>query len=326
MSLPTTTKPANSIPNYRDISTTMPPYKKARTEITSGDNTQKKEESKSFTKVEDILLCECHVNVSSDPTIGTGQTAEERWRKIQVLFSRNKCNNSHVEDIERDADSLRNRFKKQIQPSVVKFMPHWRAATNEKRCGTNHQDVLNNALARYKESNNESPFEFEHVLDTLRLLPKYNPSLNTVNAIVWDDDDEEGPDDKQINITTSCSAGGGGNNRRISSKNRAKEMEREVASYAKKKAVLMEQLAASDKVIAESFATIAITKQIECFRSNFKMFKDMGMHEEAEAELKGMKELKMKLRAPATSVAISATSPAASDLTQSFATAPNEFD
>ncbi|KAG7339059.1 hypothetical protein IV203_021509 [Nitzschia inconspicua] len=303
----------------------MPPSKKSRTDITSGDNTQKKEESKSFTKVEDILLCECHVNVSSDPTIGTGQTAEERWRRIQVLFSRNKCNSSHVKDIERDADSLRNRFKKQIQPAVVKFMPHWRAATNEKRCGTSHQDVLNNALARYKESNNECPFKFEHVLDTLRLLPKYNPNLNNVNAIVWDDDDEEGPDNKQINMTTS-SVGGGGNNRRIGSKNRAKEMEREEASYAKKKAALMEQLAASNKAIAESFATIAITKQIECFRSNFRMFKDMGMHEEAEAELKWIKKLKMKLRAPATSVAISATSPAASDLTQSSATASNEFD
>jgi hypothetical protein len=83
--------------------------------------------------LEDQLLCQAYINVSTNPTIGNRMKSKQFWSKVSTMFKHLLNNNKDdleewVLDADRGTESLKNRFNKKIQKDTLLFMTCYRRA------------------------------------------------------------------------------------------------------------------------------------------------------------------------------------------------------
>jgi hypothetical protein len=158
----------------------MPPIKKQKT--TKSPAGLKR--SNNWTKLEDVFICIAYHNISDDPVVGNGQSSRAFWSRVYKTFKeiKNKRQNEledWVKGIEREENSMKVRFTKQIAKFVLVFNPFYKREKDSKPSGTNEEDIRNRAMENYEEQHGE-PFKFQHCLDVLWEVPKFNPMQEIV--------------------------------------------------------------------------------------------------------------------------------------------------
>jgi hypothetical protein len=134
----------------------MPPKKKPAAAPASAAKEKKKPKTSNYTELEDQLLCQAYINVSTDPTIGNGMKSKQFWSKVSTMYKHLlKDNKDDLEewvlDADRGIESLKNRFSKKIQKDTLLFMTFYRRAYENRVSGSNDEDVLQYALEEYRE-------------------------------------------------------------------------------------------------------------------------------------------------------------------------------
>jgi hypothetical protein len=145
-------KRSASVVSFADTSvSSMPPKKKpaAAPPASSAAKEKKKPNTSNFTELEDQLLCQAYINVSTDPTIGNGMKSKQFWSKevstmVKHLLNDNKDDlEEWVLDADRGSESLKNHFsKKKIQKDTLLFMTCYRHAYANRVSGSNDEDVV----------------------------------------------------------------------------------------------------------------------------------------------------------------------------------------
>jgi hypothetical protein len=99
------------MPNDKTLS------KRSKTASSSGGRPSR---SSNFVAVEDVALCKAYVNVTLNPIDGVGQKSKEFWdhnhRKYCVLLKEDNLSEA-LQD--RDSESLKNQFQRQIQRKMM---------------------------------------------------------------------------------------------------------------------------------------------------------------------------------------------------------------
>jgi hypothetical protein len=158
----------------------MPPKNKT-TAATAAAN-KKKAKTSNYTELEDHLLYQAYINVSTDPTIGNGMKSKQFWSKVSTMFKH--LLNDNKDDLEewtldadRGSESLKNHFSKKIQKDTLLFMTcSYRRAYASGVSGSNDEDVVESALKEYREQYNIT-FKYKHCLSELERIPKFNPKI-----------------------------------------------------------------------------------------------------------------------------------------------------
>jgi hypothetical protein len=138
----------------------------------------------NYTTEEDLIICKAFVNVSTDPTAGTNQKADDFWSKVAVKFTDLQATESEVEVVghTRDADSIMNRFQRQIQKAVNKFNKYYKEHKEINPSGWNEEKFIQAATDSYLEHEGR-PFKWQHCIETLHQM-KRNQRHNKLKVSV----------------------------------------------------------------------------------------------------------------------------------------------
>ena len=80
--------------------------------------------ARNYQPFEDVLICQAYVRISKDSQFGNDQTSDEFWSRVTELYKKKfeYTISGTEEKVDRDKQSLNNRFKRHIQHSVSKFI------------------------------------------------------------------------------------------------------------------------------------------------------------------------------------------------------------
>jgi hypothetical protein len=153
-----------------------------------------KPRSLNFAPWEDLLLSKAWVSVSLDPSVVCGQKRKSFWSQIEEekfnLLSDLYEINEDEEGVKavggRNAAQLDNRFNKVIKVDLVVFNKYFLQIHTEHRSSVPY--ILHRGLAceRHQEIEGK-PYKFEHCVETLHKVAKYNPLLNE-EPLTYDDE------------------------------------------------------------------------------------------------------------------------------------------
>jgi hypothetical protein len=136
----------------------------------------------NFVAVEDVALCKAYVNVTLNPINGVGQKSKEFWDHIYRKYSLLLKEDNPSEALpERDSESLRNRFQRQIQRKMNVYNKYYKQVKECPPSGVNTDEEIQK-VAAYNYSDAEGyAFAFSHCVEVLHQLPKFNPMVDDVN-------------------------------------------------------------------------------------------------------------------------------------------------
>ncbi|PAN05925.1 hypothetical protein PAHAL_1G138800 [Panicum hallii] len=138
------------------------------------NNKKKKKVSqrgKAFSKEEDRAICSTFLHVSTDPIIGTNQSAAGYYARMHQHFTENIGASS------RTKISIENRWTT-IQKAVSKFCGFYAAIERRNESGKNEQDRINDSIRMYEDT---EPWQFHHCWVVLRGEPKWHEKMAETN-------------------------------------------------------------------------------------------------------------------------------------------------
>jgi hypothetical protein len=152
--------------------------KKFKTGSSSGGRPSK---ASNFVTVEDGALCKAYVNVTLNPIDGVGQKSSAFWdhihRKYCVLL---KDGNPSKALLERDSESLRNGFQRQIQRKMNVYNKYYKQVKECPSSGTIEEELYKIAVQNYRDAEGHA-FSFSHCVEVLQQFPKFNPMVDDVD-------------------------------------------------------------------------------------------------------------------------------------------------
>ncbi|KAG6385005.1 hypothetical protein SASPL_153829 [Salvia splendens] len=132
----------------------------------------------SYTENEDILLCKVYMEISQDPSIGTSQSAQRFWQRVEDGFNQDEERDPTWP--ERTQRSMQARIQA-IEKATKKFHGCIRAAEARNRSGASNADLLiiiiwrssrQQASRGMQSSDLESQAHTMHGSQTLSSFPK----------------------------------------------------------------------------------------------------------------------------------------------------------
>lgn len=144
-----------------------------------GQPTPKKEKGKgvklrNFTKEEHLLLSKAYVRVSLDPIRGNDQKSQDFWANVFRVFVALYKAEAEVQEesmADRNPDSIRSRFQRNIQKDVIEFCAICR--TNELKSGESQDDFFVRMDHIFEQKKNKA-FRFRHCMPILQEIPKFD--------------------------------------------------------------------------------------------------------------------------------------------------------
>ena len=146
----------------------------------AGGNSGSEEKKKGgrdpyFKEEEDYYLCIAYANASEDPITGANQKGTSFWRDICTKFNdlaMEKLPEEHY--VARTSDTLKNRFKRVISPTIMQYNKCWKEARTPPKSGwdaTRYNDKAKKLYLAYFKKR----FAHEKCLPVLHKMPKFNP-------------------------------------------------------------------------------------------------------------------------------------------------------
>jgi hypothetical protein len=132
----------------------------------------------NFVPAEDAALCKAYVNVTLNPIDGVGQKASAFWdhihRKCCLLL---KQDNPSEALPDRDSESLKNRFQRQIQKKMNVYNRYYKLVKECPPSGTTEEEWYKIAGDNYRDAEGHA-FAFIHSVEVLHQLPMFNPMID----------------------------------------------------------------------------------------------------------------------------------------------------
>lgn len=244
----------------------------------------------NFSKEEDLFICKAWINVTTDPTVGSGQTGKVFWQRVHEQY--NKLYEQEAEVVVtagRSWESVRDRFQKQIQKTTMKFIQYYTQVKSQHPSGWTVDMIVKQAEGVYQELEKKS-YKFGHCIETLMAVPKFNPDLEGNEE--YDSDNGGG---KPAAKTNKVGAMMGGKLDKPEGRTAAKKkklLDKFELQSAASQAQLdsLEGLAAANKSIAK---TMEKTQRSNHLKTMAELYMKMGNMDKAEAVLKEMEEFAM---------------------------------
>jgi hypothetical protein len=129
----------------------------------------------NYTEKEDLYLCKAYKHVSTDPSIGAFQNADEFWRRIKSAFDyivKKNLDEGQV-FVDRKASSLTDRFQRKIGRETTKFNAELLNRIRLNESGKTEEDRINDAMEDYKMKNEGKKFLWKHCLKVMHTIPQY---------------------------------------------------------------------------------------------------------------------------------------------------------
>jgi len=129
---------------------------------------------RNFTKEEDLFLSKAYVRVSLDPIRGNDRKSQDFWAHIFRTFVTIYKAEAEVQEddmADRNVDSIKSRFQRNIQKDVMEFCAICR--TNELKSGESEEDFFGRMDRIFEQQTNKT-FRFRHCLPVLQEIPKFD--------------------------------------------------------------------------------------------------------------------------------------------------------
>ena len=148
--------------------------KKVKQETAKAFNSKK---PPNFDSEEDLLLSRAYVNTSENAVIGNNQKGKVFWAGVGSCF-RDLYNelDEKVEGLARSNDACMNRFQRHIHPAVQQFNAYYKELKEQKPSGWKEEDLIKAAKEAFEEATGKE-FKFDHCVEVLHKMPKYNPMI-----------------------------------------------------------------------------------------------------------------------------------------------------
>jgi hypothetical protein len=236
------------------------------------------------------------VNATTNPITGTDQKRGAFWSSVKGKFD-DLCSGKGLPDdeekVERTWDALANRYGKKIQPEMNLWLPFYKQILDCPPSGASKEDMLLIATDKFQE-HHQRPFKFLHCVEILQQLPKFDPMGVDDEAI-----DELPANDDGVGNNGSEPANKATTTNKIG-KPMGAGMARPMGQKAAKKAAMVDlieeertqslsEIARAQSEIAES---VKVATKIEALFTEFRMFKEMGMMEDAKRSIEELQQLK----------------------------------
>jgi hypothetical protein len=135
------------------------PSKRSKTGSSSNGRPSK---AANFVAVEDVALCKAYVNVSLNPIDGVGQKPSAFWdhihRKYCLLL---KQDNPSEALLDRDSESLKNRFQHKIQKKMNVYSKYYKQVKECPPSGVNTKEEIQKVAADNYRDAEEKEFYFK---------------------------------------------------------------------------------------------------------------------------------------------------------------------
>lgn len=150
-----------------------------------------KTRQKNYTEVENVWLSRAFATNSANPEDGNEMRSDDFWKKVEADYTILQVKESPEEDLleMRGFDSLRQRFKKVIQPDVSKFLSVKNG--NPIESGESPQSYQARLLEIYSKKHGR-PFKFGNCVEYLKVLPKFAPSKEAVEVDGMAEEEDSG--------------------------------------------------------------------------------------------------------------------------------------
>lgn len=132
----------------------------------------------NFSNDEDLFICKAFVNVSTDPTVGTGQKGKDFWDKVQAKFREIQTEEAEVEVVgnTRTPHAIMNRWQRHIMPSMNKYNKYYKQHKDLNHSGWKEEDYIKAAAETYLEIMGQ-PFKWSHCVEVLHEMPRFHPMM-----------------------------------------------------------------------------------------------------------------------------------------------------
>lgn len=138
----------------------------------------KKTKGRNFTREDDIYLAKAYINATCDSANGAHQSGTVFWKKVHVAYGNLWDDSGCDVYVERDAESLQNRFQKRLQGPTMKFNAIYLNLKKKNISGKTEEDLITDSHHIYK-AQEEKTFTHEHFWRTIRdALPKYSDNTS----------------------------------------------------------------------------------------------------------------------------------------------------
>ena len=127
------------------------------------DTPTNRKERRTWTPTDDVVLINSWLNTRKDPVVGNEQRSVAFWKRIVAYCS---ASPKIAPGERREASHYKQRWHK-MNDLVCKFCGAYEAATREKSCGQNENDVLKLAHEIFF-TNHKKKFTLEHAWKELR--------------------------------------------------------------------------------------------------------------------------------------------------------------
>jgi hypothetical protein len=251
----------------------------------------------NFVAAEDVALCKAYVNVTLNPIDGVEQKASSFWdhihRKFCLLL---KPDNPSEALPDRDSESLKNRFQRQIQKKMNVYNRYYKQVKECPPSGTTEEEWYKIAADNYRDAEGHS-FAFLHCVEILQQLPKFNPMIDDADRssdVVAEDSDA---DKKPAASVNKIGAPMGAALKRPPGSKKAKKellLSGTSLSASTANAEAIQGLARSHKSIAK---TMNVKEQMASVQMEFAMYRELGDDVSARQCIESLKHLRAKLSA-----------------------------
>jgi len=150
-----------------------------------------------FRAFEDIALCKAYVNATENLVSGCDMKAATFWNLVLEKYNCLVADDNLDEDIillERDTKSIRRRFQRYIQKGVMEWNPYFRRIKEKSPSGVLEMEYIQKASEEFMNMTGK-PFPYEHCVEILHVLPKFDP------FVMEDDKWSLGSDNEDIDST-----------------------------------------------------------------------------------------------------------------------------
>lgn len=207
----------------------------------------------NYQRFEDIALCKAYVNCTENPIVGNDQKADTFWNSVLAKYNilkATECDDNDVVIVERDANSIRNRFQRTIAKTLREWNPFYKKIATDPPSGTPKEQWPGLASELYLDQYGRK-FQFEHCVEILHQLPKFDPMVDDVSD---DDEDLLDYDGQPVPVNNTTLAMGSNMERPIGNK-KAKQLEKDdksLATFLSNQQDNMNKLATSNEHIAKA--------------------------------------------------------------------------
>ena len=161
----------------------------------------KRAKGMNYSPIEDRLLVEAYLNMTEDAINGVHQGGNVFWGKVKERFEILMERHDSTCVLIRNLASIKNRYTKRLQPSLLRFQAHYNHCKSNQESGTSEEDVIKNAIQLY-EAQETGKFTLLELWKEVKGSISKFAEKNTTRAI--DVEALKSPDDKNYNNLTGA--------------------------------------------------------------------------------------------------------------------------